>query len=181
MPHGLVEAFKSTLEEVAQADLLLHVVDLQSPEKDACMIQVNEVLQEIGADTVPTILVYNKIDTSGQSPRFERDENGMISRIWLSAATGDGIEYLLQALEEYYQRFRQCYHLLLPVDAGRLRAAIYNRLQVESEEVQSDGSFLIELWLDDRDIAWLKKQPGFNTEALHLAGQSELAPTGSYP
>ena len=181
LPHGLVEAFKSTLEEVAQADLLLHVVDLQSPEKDACVFQVNRVLQEIGADTVPTILVYNKIDADEQTARFERDENGMISRIWLSAATGDGVEYLLQALEEYYQRFRQCYHLMLPVDAGRLRAAIYNRLQVESEQVQSDGSCLIELWLDDRDVAWLKKQPGFDAEVLQPVRESELAPTGSYP
>jgi len=181
LPHGLVEAFKSTLEEVAQADLLLHVIDLQSPEKDACMFQVDKVLQEIGADTVPTILVFNKIDVDGQPAKIERDENGMVRRIWLSATTGEGIDLLMHALEEYYQRFRQCYHLVLPVDAGRLRAAIYNRLQVESEHVQSDGSCLFELWLDDRDMAWLKKQPDFDVKAIQPLAASELAPTGSYP
>jgi GTP-binding protein HflX len=181
LPHGLVEAFKSTLEEVAQADLLLHVVDLQSPEKDACMLQVDKVLQEIGADTVPTILVFNKIDAEGLAPRIERNEDGMISRIWLSAATGEGVDLLMQALEEYYQRFRQCYHLVLPVDAGRLRAAIYNRLQVESEQVQSDGSSFFELWLDDRELAWLKNQPDFDVDTIQPMQASELAPTGSYP
>ena len=181
LPHGLVEAFKSTLEEVAQADLLLHVIDMQSPEKDACMFQVDKVLQEIGANTVPTILVFNKIDIDGQPARLERDENGMIRRIWLSAVTGEGIDLLMRALEEYYQRFRQCYRLVLPVEAGKLRAAIYNRLQVESEQVQSDGSCLLELWLDDRDLAWLKNQPDFNVDSIQPMQASELAPTGSYP
>lgn len=181
LPHGLVEAFKSTLEEVAQADLLLHVIDMQSPEKDACMFQVDKVLQEIGANTVPTILVFNKIDIYGQPARLERDENGMIRRIWLSAVTGEGIDLLMRALEEYYQRFRQCYRLVLPVEAGKLRAAIYNRLQVESEQVQSDGSCLLELWLDDRDLAWLKNQPDFNVDSIQPMQASELAPTGSYP
>jgi len=181
LPHGLVEAFKSTLEEVAQADLLLHVIDLQSPEKEACMFQVDKVLQEIGADTVPTILVFNKIDVDGQPARLERNENGMVNRIWLSAATGEGIDLLMQALEEYYQRFRQCYHLVLPVGAGKLRAAIYNRLQVESEQIQSDGSYLLELWLDDRELAWLKNQPEISVDSIQPMQGSELAPTGSYP
>jgi len=145
------------------------------------MLQVDKVLQEIGANTVPTILVFNKIDIDGQPARLERDENGMIRRIWLSAVTGEGIDLLMRALEEYYQRFRQCYRLVLPVEAGKLRAAIYNRLQVESEQVQSDGSCLLELWLDDRDLAWLKNQPDFNVDSIQPMQASELAPTGSYP
>ena len=181
LPHGLVEAFKSTLEEVAQADLLLHVIDLQSPEKEDCMAQVDKVLQEIDANTVPTILVFNKIDVDGQPARLERNENGMVNRIWLSAATGEGIDLLMQALEEYYQRFRQCYHLVLPVEAGKLRAEIYNRLQVESEQIQSDGSCLLELWLDDRDLAWLKNQPEISVDSIQATQTDELAPTGSYP
>jgi len=180
LPHGLVEAFKSTLEEVTQADLLLHVVDVHSSEKDECMAQVDAVLQEIGASSVPTIQVFNKIDLAGQEPRAERNEDGMVSRVWLSAVTGEGVDLLMQALEDYYQRFRQGYHILLPVEAGKLRAAIYNRMQVESELVQPNGSYLLELWLDERDLSWLKNQQGIDVEAIQPIQAGELAPTGSY-
>jgi len=180
LPHGLVEAFKSTLEEVAQANLLLHVVDISSPEKDVCMQQVDEVLHEIDADKVPTVVVFNKIDIDGIEPHIERDENGAINRVWLSAVTGDGMELLMQTLAEYYQRFRQCYQLHLPVSAARLRAAIYNHLQVESETSLPDGGYDLVIWLDERDLAWLKKQADFNENFLVFPEPATLAPTGSY-
>jgi len=180
LPHGLVEAFKSTLEEVAQANLLLHVVDISSPEKDVCMQQVDEVLREIDADKVPTVIVFNKIDIDGVEPHIERDENGAINRVWLSAVTGEGMDLLMQTLAEYYQRFRQCYQLHLPVSAARLRAAIYNHLQVESETSLPDGGYDLVIWLDERDLAWLKKQADFNDNFLVFPEPAVLAPTGSY-
>jgi len=180
LPHGLVEAFKSTLEEVAQANLLLHVVDISSPEKDVCMQQVDEVLREIDADKVPTVIVFNKIDINGIEPHIERDENGTINRVWLSAVTGEGMDLLMKTLAEYYQRFRQCYQLHLPVSAARLRAAIYNHLQVESEKSLPDGGYDLVIWLDERDLAWLKKQTDFNENFLVFPEPAELAPTGSY-
>jgi len=180
LPHGLVEAFKSTLEEVAQADLLLHVVDMHSPEKELCMQQVDNVLQEIDADQVPTIIVFNKIDIDGQPARMERGEDGLCKKVWLSAATGEGVDMLLQALEEYYQRFRHHYSLLLPPAAGRLRAAIYSRLQVEDEIQQNEGGSELHLLLDERELAWLKKQSDFNESYLVFPDAVELAPTGSY-
>lgn len=103
LPHTLVAAFRATLEETVQADILLHVIDASSPNRDEQIDEVNKILREIGADTIPQILVYNKIDcvdevNSGKS--FVRDEYDRISRIRLSAKTGEGIEFLRQALLE---------------------------------------------------------------------------------
>jgi GTP-binding protein HflX len=100
LPHSLVEAFRATLEEAAEADLLLHVVDAASPARDDQIAQVNQVLAEIGADRIPQILVFNKIDLRGLPPGLERDEYGNISRVWVSAHTGAGLEQLRLALTE---------------------------------------------------------------------------------
>jgi len=101
LPHTLVAAFRATLEEAVQADLLLHVVDAGSKTRAAQIAAVNLVLAEIGADRIPQVLVYNKIDLNGAAPRIERDEYGKISGIWISARTGSGLDLVKQALEEY--------------------------------------------------------------------------------
>ncbi len=101
LPHTLVAAFRATLEEAVQADLLLHVVDAGSNTRAAQIAAVNGVLAEIGADRIPQVLVYNKIDLNGAEPRIERDEYGKISGVWISAKTGSGLELVKQALEEY--------------------------------------------------------------------------------
>jgi len=101
LPHTLVAAFRATLEESVQADLLLHVVDAGSPTRDAQIAAVNSVLAEIGADRIPQILICNKIDLSGAVPRIERDEYGKINTIWMSAKTGAGLDLTRLALEEY--------------------------------------------------------------------------------
>ena len=101
LPHTLVAAFRATLEETVHADLLLHVVDASSPDRDAHIDAVNQVLAEIGADAIPQILVLNKIDLTPLPPRVERDEYGKIARIWLSAESGSGLESVRLALEEY--------------------------------------------------------------------------------
>ena len=101
VPHTLVAAFRATLEEAVQADLLLHVVDAGSTTREAQIAAVNGVLAEIGADRIPQILVCNKIDLNGAVPRVERDEYGKINRIWISAQTGAGLDLMRSALEEY--------------------------------------------------------------------------------
>jgi len=101
LPHTLVAAFRATLEEAVQADLLLHVVDAGSTTRDAQIAAVNSVLAEIGADRIPQIQIYNKIDLSGAAPRVERDECGKINGIWISAYTGAGLDLTRSALEEY--------------------------------------------------------------------------------
>ena len=103
LPHGLVAAFHATLEETAQADLLLHVVDSASPNRERQVEEVNKVLAEIGAEPVPQILVYNKIDLTGAAPDVVRDEYGKIVALRLSARTGEGVELLKQALTEFAQ------------------------------------------------------------------------------
>jgi GTP-binding protein HflX len=100
LPHSLVAAFRSTLEETIHADLLLHVVDSSSPHHDAQIDEVNKVLAEIGADKIPQIIVLNKIDLSALPAGVSRDEYDRIAAIRLSAKTGAGIEALRAALAE---------------------------------------------------------------------------------
>ena len=98
LPHELVASFHATLEETAQADLLLHVVDSTSPDRDQQMSAVDAVLQNIGASAVPQIIVWNKIDASAASPGVMLGEHGKIARVFLSAKTGVGLDLLREAL-----------------------------------------------------------------------------------
>jgi GTP-binding protein HflX len=100
LPHQLVAAFRATLEETIHADLLLHVVDGSSPVRMEQIEQVNEVLREIGADHIPQILVWNKIDAAGLEPAVERDEYAKISRVFISAQSGAGLDLLRDAIVE---------------------------------------------------------------------------------
>ena len=100
LPHTLVAAFRATLEEAVQADVLLHVVDASSPTRAEQIAAVNAVLAEIGAAQLPQILVYNKIDLCGDNARVERDEYGKISAVRISAQTGAGLDLLRSTLEE---------------------------------------------------------------------------------
>ena len=101
LPHTLVAAFRATLEETIHADLLLHVVDASSSDREAQIVAVNQVLSEIGADAIPQVLVFNKIDLTRVPARIERDEYGRIKRIWTSAASGEGLDSARLVLEEY--------------------------------------------------------------------------------
>ena len=107
LPTTLIEAFGATLEEAVQADLLLHVVDMASSNREAQVGQVNAVLQEIGAAKVPQILILNQIDRLDCEAGFDRDEYGRICRVRASAKTGAGLEYIRQALQEHQQHLRE--------------------------------------------------------------------------
>jgi len=100
LPHQLVAAFRATLEETIHADLLLHVVDAASPVRMEQIEQVNLVLKEIGADHIPQILVWNKIDAAELEPGIEHDEYGRIHRVFVSAKTGAGLDLLRQAIAD---------------------------------------------------------------------------------
>lgn len=100
LPHSLVAAFQATLEETAEADLLLHVVDSTSTDRDQQIAAVNGVLMEIGAAGVPQIVVWNKIDATAAEPGVERDGCGNISKVRLSARTGEGVALLRAAISE---------------------------------------------------------------------------------
>jgi GTP-binding protein HflX len=103
LPHGLVAAFRATLEETVRADLLLHVVDAASPAREAQQAEVDKVLAEIGADKAPQIVVWNKIDTAKLDAAVERDQYGRISRAFVSARTGAGLAELRAAIAEFAQ------------------------------------------------------------------------------
>ncbi len=102
LPTTLIEAFGATLEEAAQADLLLHVVDMASTNREAQITQVNKVLQDISADKVPQVLILNQIDRMDCEAGFDRDEYGKIARIRVSAKTGEGMDYIRLALQEHH-------------------------------------------------------------------------------
>lgn len=100
LPHSLIAAFRGTLEEAAQADLLLHVADANNATRDDQVVEVNKVLAEIGAAEIPQILVFNKIDLTGAQPSVQRDDYGRIDRVFLSAKSGEGLNGLRLALVE---------------------------------------------------------------------------------
>lgn len=107
LPHALVSAFGATLEEAVQTDLLIHVVDVASPNRDEQILQVNKVLEEIGAHEVPQLMVLNKIDMVAMAPQLERDEYGRICKVWASAKMGGGMELIRQALAEHQQQLME--------------------------------------------------------------------------
>jgi GTP-binding protein HflX len=103
LPHGLVAAFRATLEETVHADLLMHVIDASSTVREEQAEAVNKVLAEIPAGQAPQLLVWNKIDAAGLEPAVERDQYGRISRVFMSARTGAGLEGLRRAITEFAQ------------------------------------------------------------------------------
>lgn len=107
LPHALVDAFGATLDEATQADLLLHIVDTASPNRDEQIFQVNKVLTEIGANEVPQIVVHNQIDRANLEPAIARNEYGSITHLHVSAKTGEGMDLIRQALAEHYQYLKK--------------------------------------------------------------------------
>jgi GTP-binding protein HflX len=146
LPHELVAAFRSTLQETRSADLLLHVVDAGSEHRARRIGDVASVLDEIGANEIPTILVFNKIDTLPDAePRIDRDADGAVKRVWLSAETGEGVDLLLQALADHFrgESLRQLLRLG-PAD-GALRAWLFSHARVVSEAPTEQGGWEIEV------------------------------------
>ncbi len=132
LPHDLVAAFKATLQETRQASLLLHVIDAADPRVDENIEAVNTVLAEIDSDEIPTLLVMNKIDMLDDFvPRIDRNDENLPIRVWLSAASGEGIPLLYQALTERLSGEIAHYELRLPPRAGRLRSRFYQLQAIE--------------------------------------------------
>lgn len=142
LPHDLVVAFKATLEEVAQADLLLHVIDASAEDRNAHIDQVNEVLNQIGAAEVPSILVLNKIDLKPELlPKIDRDDQGNIARVYISAAKNQGINELIAALgEKIGQEMVEKTVELTPLQA-KLRSTLYAQNAVLAERVDEEGHY----------------------------------------
>ncbi|WP_114417269.1 ribosome rescue GTPase HflX [Marinospirillum perlucidum] len=162
LPHKLVEAFQATLQEASEATLLLHVVDAASEEREDNLYQVNEVLDEINAGDVPALLVFNKIDLLEQQPRIDRDDEGLPERVWLSAQTGEGLDLLLQAINErLLPRLVKGVLELAPADT-RLRGKLFDLGAVVKEDYDDQGYCQLEIRLPQKDfnqlLAGLKLQ-----------------------
>jgi len=151
LPHKLVDAFRATLEETCSADLLVHVVDAASEERLDNIEQVQAVLAEIGADEIPCLQVYNKLDLLQQEPRMERDADGRPERVWLSASTGAGCELLEQALAELLAGDIVQHRISLAPDQGRLRAGLYQLGAVQQETHCGDGLLQLQVRLSRKD------------------------------
>jgi GTP-binding protein HflX len=139
LPHDLVAAFRATLAEARDADLLLHVCDAADEERDRLHHVVDTVLEEIDAGDLPQLQVMNKIDLAGTPPRIDRDAAGKPMRVWVSAATGEGIELLRQALGELLGGERIQSGLQLPLSAGRLHARLKAAGAITGETVDEHG------------------------------------------
>jgi len=168
LPHELVAAFKSTLIETRDATLLLHVVDAHDPERRARIEQVDEVLKEIGAEDVEQLLVYNKIDLSGDEARLERDSQGRARRVFISSVTGAGIDLLLQALHERLGGELLRGQLTLGSGEGRIRARLYELAAVIAETELEEGGWSLELVIPRRKLARLVSKEGLDPARFDL-------------
>lgn len=152
LPHDLIAAFRATLEETEQADLLLHIIDAAQPQYLECIADVEKVLKEIGADQVSCLRVYNKIDLRpGLEPRLVRDADGRPVEVWISTQTGAGIPLLLEALRELLPG--QIIHpqAILKPEQGKLRATLYSMGAVLSEQIDETGNYHLQLRIQRAD------------------------------
>ncbi|MBD3647249.1 MAG: GTPase HflX [Pseudomonadales bacterium] len=162
LPHTLIDAFRATLEEVRQADLLLHVVDASSPDRTEHIAEVNRVLKEIDGQDIPQLLVYNKTDLIDEPPRVDRDGAGKPVRVWVSSLTGDGMEMLLDAIGDCLSDQVVETTLNLEPHEGRLRARLFELGAVLDEEVLGDGRIALHVRLEEHELERLTRRAGLS-------------------
>jgi GTP-binding protein HflX len=152
LPHDLVNAFQSTLQETSEAQMLLHVIDASDENRLKNIEEVESVLKEIGADGIDLIQVMNKIDLSGNEPRVDYHENGKVKRVWLSASTGDGIDILEQTLADYFREEMISAEIKLSPAQARIRALLFELGVVQHEVVDDLGCFLLNVCISRREM-----------------------------
>ncbi len=160
LPHELVAAFQSTLTEARAATLLLHVVDASNPRREEQIAQVDAVLAEIGAQQIPQLLVYNKIDRLEREARIERNADARAVAVWISAQQRLGLDLLVNAVAERLARFARRARLRVPASAGALRSRLYAAQAVRSETSAPDGSIELAVELPDLELLTLARTSG---------------------
>jgi len=157
LPHELVAAFKSTLQEASEADLLLHVIDAHSDDRDDIMLQVNQVLTDIDAGNIRQLEVFNKIDLlQNISPHIDRDDTGKPLRVWLSAATGAGLELLYQALTEIFATTKIKKRCFLTPAQNDIRAKLFTCAKIIDEHIDDRGATELVVEIDVKNLGLLK-------------------------
>ncbi|VEH66112.1 GTP-binding protein HflX [Rodentibacter pneumotropicus] len=162
LPHDLVSAFKSTLQETIEASLLLHIIDITDPRMSENIDAVVSVLEEIKADKVPALLIYNKIDLlDGVLPHIEYDDENNPIAVYLSAHNGEGIDLLLEAIKLRLKREILSLHLTLQPYDGKLRHALYQLDSVRNEQITEQGELTLNVQINK--VEWLKLCKQFPT------------------
>ncbi len=166
LPHELIAAFRSTLQEARQADLILHLIDASDHNRWQRVRQVNAVLKQLDADRVPQIRVYNKIDKLEREPRLTRLRRGGGRAVWLSATSGEGIPLLLEAIGGRLQRKKIRGLMQLHPGQGRQRALLFDMGAVLQEQSADDGGWILELEMAERDFQRFLKREGLPADIL---------------
>jgi GTPase len=168
LPHDLVEAFRSTLQETEEAHLLLHVIDAADDMRQDNIHAVETVLKEIEADDVPRIEIMNKIDCMDLQPSIERDESGRVIRIWVSAQTGAGMDLIRDVLAEYFSQDQMRGEICLKPEQSRMRALLYGLGAVRGERNDEAGNVWLAINLPRRDWLQLVSREHINVAQLLL-------------
>ncbi len=166
LPHELIAAFRSTLQEAREADLILHLIDASDPNRWARVRQVNSVLKQLDADRVPQIRVYNKIDLMGRRSRVTTNREGEGRAVWLSAVTGEGIPLLLEAISDRLRRKTLHRLIHLQPSQGRLRSRLFELGAVLHEQTEEDGGWTLELEMPEQDLQRFIKRENVDPELL---------------
>lgn len=172
LPHDLVAAFRATLLEIREADLILHVVDCADENRHEKLEAVNRVLEEIGAAQVPQIMVYNKIDLPGYKPRIDVDEQGQSWRVWLSAISREGFDQLYEVLRKRFSEQKQYCSLMLKADEGQIRAFLFTQGAIDSETYQSNGDIDLKLRISPSLLGQLYRRFHLSNERLIIRADS---------
>jgi len=175
LPHELIAAFRSTLQEAREADLILHLIDASDPNRWQRVRQVNAVLKELDADRVPQIRVYNKIDKLDRPARLTNNRNGQGRAVWLSAVTGEGISLLLDAVGTRLSRKKIHGKVRLQACQGRQRALLFDMGAVVREATSDDGGWVLELELIERDFRRFIKRENLSLDILEVPLAEEPA------
>ena len=179
LPHELIAAFRSTLTEAREADLILHLIDASDSNRWQRVRQVNSVLKQLDADRVPQIRVYNKIDKLDRTPRVANNREGAGRAVWLSAATGEGIPLLLDAISGRLHRRTRHGIIRLDPSQGRQRAKLFELGAVLCEEPADDGGWQLELKMTERDLRRFLKRENLPADTLKPIADSDLEPTAA--
>ena len=170
LPHKLVQAFKATLQETAEADLLLHVIDSADEDRVENIEQVEAVLAEIGSLDIPRLEIFNKIDLLDDfEPAIERDDQGMPIRVWVSARRGDGLALIQAAIAERLGDDIIAQQMALAPSESALRAALYQQNAVLGEAYDDAGNALLDVRIQKKDLKQLVKHNGLDLERFGLA------------
>ncbi len=170
LPHELIESFKATLDEIREADLLVHIIDVEQDGRQSRIDEVNEVIEMIGASNVPQIEVYNKIDMhSAQKKRIEVSKYNKLTRVWLSSKTGDGVNFLLESITKHLNQHKKPHYIKLPISAGQLRAKLFDIGAVKREDTDNKDGWLLEVELEEFKLHKLCKEANLDISNIEYS------------